>query len=104
MRFEGILPAVTTPFDAAGDVDADALAANVAALLDAGVHGLVATGTMGEAGSLSRGERRDVVAVVAGAPARPRPRVARGPAGPPPAAGGPGARPGAGGRRAAQPP
>src|SRR5690242_3774301 len=67
MRFEGILPAVTTPFAAAGDVDLDALAANVAALLDAGVHGLVATGTMGEAGSLSREERRDVVAAVAGA-------------------------------------
>ena len=30
MRFEGILPAVTTPFAAAGDVDHDALAANVA--------------------------------------------------------------------------
>jgi dihydrodipicolinate synthase/N-acetylneuraminate lyase len=67
MRFEGILPAVTTPFAAAGDVDLDALAANVAALLDAGVHGLVATGTMGEAGSLSREERRDVVAAVVAA-------------------------------------
>jgi 4-hydroxy-tetrahydrodipicolinate synthase len=67
MRFEGILPAVTTPFAAAGDVDLDALAANVAALLDGGVHGLVATGTMGEAGSLSRGERRDVVAAVVAA-------------------------------------
>ena len=38
MRFEGILPAVTTPFDSAGEVDADALHANVAALLDAGDH------------------------------------------------------------------
>ena len=34
------------------------LEANVAALLDAGVHGIVATGTMGEAGSLSTAERR----------------------------------------------
>jgi 4-hydroxy-tetrahydrodipicolinate synthase len=67
MRFPGIIPAVTTPFDAAGAVDAAALAANVRALLDAGVHGIVATGTMAEAGSLSREERRTVVETVAGA-------------------------------------
>jgi dihydrodipicolinate synthase/N-acetylneuraminate lyase len=67
MRFPGIIPAVTTPFDAAGAVDEAALAGNVTALLDAGVHGIVATGTMGEAGSLSAAERRAVVAAVAGA-------------------------------------
>ena len=61
MRFGGIIPAVTTPFDAAGEVDAAALSANVGALLDAGVHGIVATGTMGEAGSLDAAERRLVV-------------------------------------------
>jgi 4-hydroxy-tetrahydrodipicolinate synthase len=65
MRFPGIVPAVTTPFDPAGAVDAAALGANVAALLDAGVHGVVATGTMGEAGSLSAEERRLVVGHVA---------------------------------------
>jgi 4-hydroxy-tetrahydrodipicolinate synthase len=64
MRFPGITPAVTTPFDADGRVDLDALEANLAVLLDAGVHGLVATGTMGEAGSLSREERRSVVEAV----------------------------------------
>ena len=67
MRFPGIIPAVTTPFDAAGEIDVPALNANLAALLDAGVHGLVATGTMGEAGSLSRSERRTVVEAVASA-------------------------------------
>jgi 4-hydroxy-tetrahydrodipicolinate synthase len=65
MRFPGIIPAVTTPFDASGAIDFDALAGNVAALLDAGVHGVVATGTMGEAGSLSTAERRSVVEAVA---------------------------------------
>jgi 1-pyrroline-4-hydroxy-2-carboxylate deaminase len=64
MRFAGILPAVTTPFDASGGVDAEALQANVRALLDAGVHGIVGTGTMGEAGSLSTHERRDVIAAI----------------------------------------
>jgi 4-hydroxy-tetrahydrodipicolinate synthase len=64
MRFEGIIPAVTTPFDADDAVDVAALERNVATLLDAGVHGIVATGTMGEAGSLTNAERRTVVGAV----------------------------------------
>ena len=64
MRFPGIIPAVTTPFGAMGGVDHDALERNVGALLEAGVHGFVATGTMGEAGSLSPAERRAVVVTV----------------------------------------
>jgi 4-hydroxy-tetrahydrodipicolinate synthase len=64
MRFPGIIPAVTTPFDPSGEVDVAALEGNLAALLDAGVHGIVATGTMGEAGSLSSAERRTVVEAV----------------------------------------
>jgi 4-hydroxy-tetrahydrodipicolinate synthase len=70
MRFEGIIPAVTTPFDSAGDVDAAALESNVRAYVEAGVHGLVATGTMGEAASLSGEERRAVVAAVVRAAGR----------------------------------
>jgi 4-hydroxy-tetrahydrodipicolinate synthase len=65
MRFPGILPAVTTPFADAGHIDFDALRSNVRALLDAGVHGIVGTGTMGEAGSLSADERREVIAAIA---------------------------------------
>ena len=61
MRFPGIIPAVTTPFDADGAVDTTGLAANVRFLLDAGVHGIVGTGTMGEAGSLDAAERRLVL-------------------------------------------
>jgi 4-hydroxy-tetrahydrodipicolinate synthase len=64
VRFPGIIPAVTTPFDASGAVDVAALVGNVTALLDGGVHGIVATGTMGEAGSLSNQERRTVVGAV----------------------------------------
>src|SRR5919199_1746830 len=78
--FEGIIPAVTTPFDASGAVDEGGLERNVAAYLDAGVHGLVANGTMGEAGSLSAEERRTVVATIA--------RAAGGPVSPGPAGGG----------------
>ena len=64
MRFPGIIPAVTTPFDANGAVDTAALAANVRFLLDAGVHGVVGTGTMGEAGSLSAAERKLVLETI----------------------------------------
>jgi len=65
MRFRGIIPAVTTPFDSNGAVDTAGLAANVRFLLDAGVHGIVGTGTMGEAGSLDATERRLVLETVA---------------------------------------
>jgi dihydrodipicolinate synthase/N-acetylneuraminate lyase len=64
MAFEGIIPAVTTPFDATDQIDVPALKANVEAMIEAGVHGFVATGTMGEAGSLSSEERRTVVKAV----------------------------------------
>jgi len=65
MRFPGIVPAVTTPFDPDGAVDTAGLAANVRFVLDAGVHGIVGTGTMGEAGSLDARERRLVLETVA---------------------------------------
>jgi dihydrodipicolinate synthase/N-acetylneuraminate lyase len=61
MRFPGVIPAVTTPFDAHGKVDLDALRGNARSLLDAGLTGLVGNGTMGEAGSLSASERRTVI-------------------------------------------
>jgi dihydrodipicolinate synthase/N-acetylneuraminate lyase len=64
MAFEGIIPAVTTPFTADDRVDVAALKENVERLVEAGVHGFVATGTMGEAGSLTRDERALVVQTV----------------------------------------
>jgi 4-hydroxy-tetrahydrodipicolinate synthase len=67
VRFAGIIPAVTTPFDQTGALDLRALERNVRALLEAGVHGFVATGTMGEAGALSAAERAAVVEAVVGA-------------------------------------
>ena len=47
MRFPGVIPAVTTPFDAHGEVDLEALKGNARSLLDAGLTGLVGNGTMG---------------------------------------------------------
>lgn len=54
----GPLPAVTTPFTAAGAVDLEGYAANIARLLDDGATGVVACGCTGEFWSLSAEERR----------------------------------------------
>ena len=64
MRFPGVIPAVTTPFGARGEVDLEALRGNARSLLDAGLTGLVGNGTMGEAGSLSAAERSEVIEVL----------------------------------------
>jgi 4-hydroxy-tetrahydrodipicolinate synthase len=67
VHFEGVIPAALTPFDEADKVDVDALSATAAWLIDAGASGLVGTGTMGEAQSLSRSERRVVIEALVGA-------------------------------------
>ena len=72
MHFEGVIPAALTPFDEAGEVDADALSATAGWLLDNGVTGLVGTGTMGEAQGLSRSERRLVIETLVERGRRPR--------------------------------
>jgi 1-pyrroline-4-hydroxy-2-carboxylate deaminase len=64
IEFPGIIPAAITPFTADDRVDVEALKRNLEALLDAGIGGLVATGTMGEAGQLSDDERRLVTATL----------------------------------------
>src|SRR3954453_15188999 len=58
MRFPGVIPAVTTPFDAHGEVDLEAQKGNARSLLDAGLTGLVGNGTMGGARSPSPAGRR----------------------------------------------
>jgi 4-hydroxy-tetrahydrodipicolinate synthase len=64
MRFPGIIPAVTTPFTEDDTIDFAGLQANVDALVRGGVHGLVATGTMGESASLDLDERRAATAAI----------------------------------------
>ena len=70
---EGIFAPVVTPFDAAGNVDGDAFIHNVRAHLAAGLHGIVVTGSTGEAALLDESERGRLVelarkAVPAGKP------------------------------------
>jgi len=59
-----VSPPIVTPFDADGDVDADALANHVDALVKAGLDGMVPCGTTGEFASLADAERRTAVETV----------------------------------------
>ncbi|HEY6760178.1 MAG TPA: dihydrodipicolinate synthase family protein [Baekduia sp.] len=61
MRFPGIIPAAITPFTADDQVDVEGLRGNLKGLFESGCRGVVATGTMGEAGQLADAERRLVV-------------------------------------------
>ena len=62
-RLGGLLVPITTPFDAqTGEVAPVALRGNARALLDAGVDGILAAGSTGEAALLSEAEYRQVVA------------------------------------------
>lgn len=64
--FAGVWPAITTPFDGSGHVDHEALAEHADRLLEAGVQGLVALGSLGEGGTLSLPEKRAVVKTLVG--------------------------------------
>jgi 4-hydroxy-tetrahydrodipicolinate synthase len=60
----GIVPPMTTPFDAAGNVDLNALRADVRYLVEtAGVHGLAVCGSTGEGHTLTTAETRHITAV-----------------------------------------
>jgi len=61
MNWNGVLPAITTPFGVDGDVDHALLARHAAWMLDAGCSGIVALGSLGEAATLSCTEKLAVL-------------------------------------------
>jgi 4-hydroxy-tetrahydrodipicolinate synthase len=70
IQWKGVMPAVTTQFTANDELDLELFKVNIKAQLDAGVHGLVLGGTLGEASTLSDEERsiltRETVSFVKG--------------------------------------
>ena len=48
IRTEGIIPALVTPFDSAGDVDEEALRRLIQKILGNGCHGIFCLGNNGE--------------------------------------------------------
>ncbi|TXS93842.1 dihydrodipicolinate synthase family protein [Parahaliea maris] len=65
MNIDGILVPVITPFNAAGEVNYDALGELIELQLEAGVAGFVTCGTTGEYYALSEEEREGVLRFVA---------------------------------------
>jgi 1-pyrroline-4-hydroxy-2-carboxylate deaminase len=63
MRFEwkGIFPALTTKFTAKDELDLQLFAVNLQAQLEAGVHGIILGGTLGEASVLTVEEKEKLV-------------------------------------------
>jgi dihydrodipicolinate synthase/N-acetylneuraminate lyase len=64
---KGVHAAIVTHFDSDLSVDHEAVAAEVARLVDEGIHGIIPNGTVGEGGSLTRDERRAVLETVVAA-------------------------------------
>ncbi|MGB5377683.1 dihydrodipicolinate synthase family protein, partial [Muriicola sp.] len=49
IRWEGVMPAVTTKFTKLDTLDLQIFEKNLKAQMDAGVHGIILGGTLGEA-------------------------------------------------------
>ncbi|WP_299108493.1 dihydrodipicolinate synthase family protein [uncultured Tenacibaculum sp.] len=61
IKWEGVMPAVTTKFTSDDTLDLAMFEVNIKAQLDAGVHGIILGGTLGEASTLSDNEKRTLV-------------------------------------------
>lgn len=58
IEWKGVMPAVTTKFTESDQLDLQMFETNIQAQLDAGVHGIVLGGTLGEASTLLEDEKR----------------------------------------------
>ena len=64
MQWEGVFPAITTPFRGDGRIDFDTLDEHVDRLVGAGSRGIVPLGSLGEASTLTDDEKRAILARV----------------------------------------
>jgi dihydrodipicolinate synthase/N-acetylneuraminate lyase len=67
MTWNGVMPAITTPFTADGDVDHAFLARHARWMIESGCSAVVALGSLGEAATLSVAEKLDVLRTLAAA-------------------------------------
>lgn len=61
VKWEGVYPAMLTPFKADDTIDFDLLSKNIKAQLDAGVSGLIIGGSLGEASTLTAEELKHLL-------------------------------------------
>lgn len=59
--WKGVMPAVTTKFTSDDQLDLVTFEKNVQAQLDAGVHGIILAGTLGEGSTLSPNEKEELI-------------------------------------------
>ena len=76
IEWRGVFPALTTKFTATDDLDWAAMEKHLAFQLDAGVHGLIILGSLGENAVLSHEEKLEMVRFFARADRRGKPLVA----------------------------
>ena len=62
IKWEGVMPAITTQFKKDYTLDLAAFKKNLAAQINAGVHGIILGGTLGEASTLTDEEKRQLLA------------------------------------------
>ncbi len=75
-HWRGVFPALTTKFTAEDKLDWKAMEHHLAFQLEAGVHGLIVLGSLGEASTLSTEEKLDIVRFFAAADRQGRPLIA----------------------------
>lgn len=63
MNWKGVIPAVTTPFDANGEINQDWMKKHLRWLIAAGCNGIVPLGSLGEGATLSFGEKQAVLSL-----------------------------------------
>ncbi len=61
LNWEGIYPAVLTPFTKEGKIDFEMFTINTEAQIKAGVHGIILAGTLGEASALETEEKFELL-------------------------------------------
>ena len=61
IKWEGVMPAVTTKFTDQDTLDLQMFTTNIKAQLEAGVHGIILGGTLGEASTLTDAEKSTLV-------------------------------------------
>lgn len=61
IRWKGVYPALTTKFTSGDELDLDLFDKNLACQLEAGVHGIILGGTLGEASVLTEAEKETLL-------------------------------------------
>lgn len=61
VTWEGIYPAITTKFNEDGSLDWEMFEKNLHAQIDAGIHGIVIGGSLGEASTLEKNEKLELL-------------------------------------------